>query len=722
MRNPRLNQANGTWRTGNFAVTLGQFATVLFLILPCAAQNPPGVLYSTTLPGSAAVNAVAVDASNNVYVVGNVGSAGLEGTPGALQPSYTGGTCVLSGNPTPTGCAEPFIAKFNSTGALVFLTYLGGGSSYELPYAAAVDASGNIYVGGTTTSTDFPLAGSPWRPTPSAADGFSFLAKISGDGTKLIWSTVISGGPVQLALTPAGDLDVLTESPAPTLTQLTNSGQFVTSANVPMDSNSLAVGADGSVYLAGNTYPDGVPDVTATPGAWQTTYGGGQSDGFVAKLNPDLSGFAWLTFVGGSGGDDLNLLALAPDGSLWVSGGTTSSNFPVNVGGLEPSAEEVNGFLVHLSADGSKALASTYIPFLLTNVAADSSANVVFSGSVVESTFPATPGAQVPCPPFVPANPPAIDNYVGFFGKIDPAGQHVLWGTWLGPSVPNGMVAVDTHGNAIAAGNLPGQTQITLSALSTSNMPHLVESCIDPSALAAISSPLAPGELFSIYGADYGPAQGVVAQPSGGAIGTSRGGIQVRGENTPVPLLYVSQAQINAVAPFLLQGRTAAHIKIVTPSGTSNEVVLGVREVVPEIFAISNQDGTQNSQTNPAHAGDYLAIWTSGMGQTSPPGVDGAIPLAAGGTPLAPIALQLATVQSPNLEIPGPTPPPPIGAQILYAGNAPGLVSGVTQINFEMPELSYPIWSEIPIIGPPYAAFVMITIGSASVTTYLWFE
>jgi hypothetical protein len=203
MRNPRLNQANGTWRTGNFGVTMGQFATVLFLTLPCAAQNPPGVLYSTTLPGAGTpeVDAVTVDSSDNAYVVGHIWSGGLEGTPGTLQPSYSGGTCVLSGSPTPTGCAEPFIAKFNSTGALVFLTYLGGGTGYDIADAVAVDASGNIYVGGTTTSTDFPLAGSPWRPTLPPGTLFTFLAKISGDGSKLIWSTVIVGGPVVLALT-----------------------------------------------------------------------------------------------------------------------------------------------------------------------------------------------------------------------------------------------------------------------------------------------------------------------------------------------------------------------------------------------------------------------------------------------------------------------------------------------------------------------------------------
>lgn len=649
-----------------------------------------------------------MDASNNVYVIGSVGSADLAATPGVFQPVLTGGMCMINSYAS-APCLHVFIAKFSSTGTLLFLSYLGG-TGADIPYAIAVDASGNIFVGGTTTSADFPLAGSPWRPT--LGHFTTFLAKISGDGSKLIWSTVINGGPVQLALTPSGDLDVLTESvsfpPSPTLTQLTSAGQFVTSASVPGGTDSLAIGTDGSVYIAGTTAGGGVAGVTATPGAWQTTYGGGINDGFVAKMSPDLSGFAWLTFVGGDGNDLLHLAAIAPDGSLWVGGGTDSSNFPVTAGALEPSAEGDNGFLVHLSADGSKALASTYTPFFLDVLATDSSADAVFSGSLGQ--FPATPGSEWPC---------RVNDATSFLGKIDSAGQQVLWGTWTGPVVPAGVAAADTHGNVIVAGNVPGQTQLTLSALSTSNTPRLVESCIAPSANGGAPGPLAPGELFSIYGAGFGPAQGVVAQSSGGMIGTSLGGIQVTVEGTPVPLLYVSAGQINAVAPFLLEGHTAAHVKIVTVSGTSNEVVLGVRDELPEIFAISNQDGTVNSQAHPAHGGDFMSIWASGLGQTNPPSVDGAIPAAAGGTPLAPVTLQIQPPYSPGGFI--KVPPSPENASVLYAGYAPGFVSGVAQINFELPDLPAPL-SAIPLSGPPYTATVTMTVGGAAISAYIWFE
>jgi uncharacterized protein (TIGR03437 family) len=625
-----------------------------------------------------------------------VSSNGLPGTPGVVQPAFAGGPG-----------ANAFIAKFDSSGTLAFLTYLGG-TGGDAGTSIAVDASGDIYVGGTTTSNGFPLAGTPYRQVLLLTDQQTFVAKLSGDGKTLICSTVLNLTSGKMALAPDSSLYVLTEDASegvfagttitPVLIQLGANGQLETMATISSAISALAVGTDGSVFVGA------APSLPSL------------SPAFVAKMNPSLSGYAWTTSVGGDGITSISAIQTAPDGSLWVTGGTSSTNFPVLPGALQsqPSRYGNSGYLVHLSADGSNTLVSTYLPSQLSSLALDASGDPIISATY-QGALQATVGAQWPC------EQPTSTGYAGFIGKLDSAAQYILWGTSTGPSVPIGPVAIDNHVNAVVAGT-DFQGDLILAALSTSSFtPHLLESCIAPSDGGAPGS-LTPGELFSIYGAGHGPAQGITAQPSGNMIGTSLGGLQITIEDTPVPLLYVSQAQINAVAPFRLQGRTAAHIKIVTVAGTSNEVVLGVREVVPEIFAVSNQHGTENSQTSPAHAGDYLSIWASGVGQTNPPGVDGAIPIAAGGTPLLPITLQLATVQSPNLEVPGPTPPPPVSAQIRYAGNAPGLVSGVTQINFEMPDLSYPIWSETPIIGPPYAAGVTMTVGGAATSAYVWFE
>ena len=135
---------------------------------------------------------------------------------------------------------------------------------------------------------------------------------------------------------------------------------------------------------------------------------------------------------------------------------------------------------------------------------------------------------------------------------------------------------------------------------------------------------------------------------------------------------------------------------------------------IPEIFesqtgnaAILNQDGTVNGPDHLAHIGDTVAMFVSGVGQTTPPGVDGEIPQTAGGTPVLPIMVQVSTAGI------GPY------ANVTYAGNAPGLVSGVTQVNFQMPSVN--------LVGaaPPYFAMIVLYAGGANTSMavpFIWFE
>ncbi len=692
----------------NFRTALRQFATVLLLVLPCAAQNPPGVLFSTTIPsgppGPPYVGAIAQDAAGNTYITGGVASNSLTTTPGVFQPS------------APAGGAA-FVAKLDSTGAVTFLTYIGGVNDSGSSIVA--DPAGHVYVGGITFSSNFPLAGSPYRPPLNGSTPYAFLAEISGDGKTLIWSTVLNQASApQLALAPDGSLYDLFETVAPivvngglvspgasALAKLTGAGGFVAQMVVPPSTYSLAVGPDGSVYIGGEAAPG---DITATPGAWQTTltsYGG-----FVAKVNSSISGYAWVTYTGSAVASQL--VPLPDGGSLWVDG-TTGGTIAVTPGALQ--SQPGFGFLIRLSSDGSEAITATYLPSQVQILALDASGNLLIGAFLgYGGIFQATPGAPWPC-----------ETADVFIGTIDAAGQHVLGGTSL-PATLAAPVAAGNNGNAVVAAQSRSSFALTVVAFNTATVsPRLVTSCILPTAGSA-AGPLAAGEVFSIYGAGFGPSQGVVAQPEGGAIGTLLGGIQVTVEGTPVPLLYVSAAQINAVAPFLLEGRTAAHIEIVSASGSSNEVVLGVREALPEIFATStgvaivNQDGTLNSQSNPAHIGDVVSMWISGAGQTNPPGVDGAIPTAAGGTPVAPISLQAQNTNNITVSnAPGPIPAP-----IIYAGNAPGLVSGITQVNFQVPRLSgdYGLLGPLPVSPPPYNATLTLSISGATASTTFWFE
>lgn len=674
--------------TSRFGTLARRFATqyclisAAFIAIPCLAQ-PSGIVYSSTVAYTGTpvatgfnlfpnptVQLLVTDASGNTYLAGAVTSGGLPVTPGVVQTNYEGGICNLGGG-YESPCPNVFLAKFDSTGKLVFLTYLGAGTS-NVPFGLVVDTSGNIYLG-------------------VQAAGPSYVAKISKDGTDLSWVTFLTGGPLlQLALAPDGSLYCLTGlqnayASAATLTTLSEAGQSLATVSLLPGTQALAVGSDGSVYIGGQT----------TSGA--------SLNGFVAKMNPSLSASAWLTSVQGNP----NLIQLAPDGSLWATGTTTDANLPVTPGALQQQlspSQQPTGFLVHVSSDGAQTLAATYLPAPLASLALDSSGNVIFSAlqafedDYFTQGFQATPGAPWPCQQTAPGASPGVGP-MGFFGKIDPAVQHLLWGTWTGPSVPIGIVTIDNNGNALAAGNVPGQQNITLTAMTPApGDDTLVATCIAQSGSPNLSGPLAPGEVFLIYGAGFGPQPGVSAQPSGNSIGTELGGVQVLIEGTPAPLLYVSPSQINLIAPYFLQGRSAAHIKIVTAAASSNEVVLGVRPSAPEIFttaagnAVINPDGTVNSQDNPAHIGDTVSMFVSGIGQTMPAGVDGSIPQAAGSPPLLPVQVQL------NFTF----------ANVTYAGNAPGLVSGVTQVNFQIPPMAN------FGAGPPYQALMVLTAGTAS--------
>jgi uncharacterized protein (TIGR03437 family) len=717
MPQQRRNRRVSKLWAGYFGTLVRRFATQYWLIstaffpISCIAQ-PSGIVYSTTVSytGNPApsgsniffpaptVEVLLADASGNTYMAGAVTSGGLPATPGVVQPNYDGGTFNsgdILGSPSP----NVFLAKFDSGGKLLFLTYLGG-TTINVPYGLAVDKAGNIYLG---VEAGFSYI----------QQGPSYVAKISADGTALRWVTFLTGGALlQLTMAPDGSLYCLTQdalASTGTLTKLSEGGKAPATVSLPPGTQALAAGPDGSVYIGGQTTsPTGV-------------------NGFVAKMNPSLSGFAWHTSVQG----DPNLIQLAPDGSLWASGTTTDASLPVTPGALQPQpspAGEPTGFLVRISADGSQTLAATYLPAPLASLALDNSGNVIFSAvrafedDYFTQGFEATPGAQWPCQQPAPGTYPDLSP-MGFLGKIDPAVQHLLWGTWTGPSVPVGIVTLDNNGNALAGGNVPGRGDITLTAMTP--LPGdkgLVESCIAQSGSPNLSGPLAPGEVFSIYGAGFGPRQGVSAQPSGDSIGTELGGLQVLIEGTPAPLLYVSSSQINLVAPYFLNGRTAAHIKIVNADTSSNEVVLGVRPSSPEIFttvagdAVINQDGTVNDPDNPAHTGETVSMFVSGVGQTIPAGMDDSIPQAAGHPPVLPVLVQL------NFTF----------ANVTYAGDAPGLVSGVTQVNFQVPQMA----NYSP--GPPYQALMVLTAGTASsgmivnyednVTSgfplplYLWYE
>jgi uncharacterized protein (TIGR03437 family) len=191
-------------------------------------------------------------------------------------------------------------------------------------------------------------------------------------------------------------------------------------------------------------------------------------------------------------------------------------------------------------------------------------------------------------------------------------------------------------------------------------------------------------ELISIYGPHIGPATPATAtaDPSG-ALPTSLAGVQVLINGVAMPLLYVSDSQINAVAPQSATPNSSMTVRIVSNGVSSPDFPAIAITAEPEVFrnsdgtaAAVNQDGSLNSAANPAKAGSIVSIWATGTGSIYPRPRDGQVSTTAQDYHCCQVGI------TPDYSL-GPVAPP--GPVVFYAGAAPGMVAGVVQINFQIP-------------------------------------
>src|SRR5437867_427113 len=246
--------------------------------------NPTGsaLVYTTYLGGDGfdQGHGIAVDATGNAYVTGLTFSTNFPTTPGAFQT-------------TPNFASDAFVVKLNAAGtALVYSTYLGG-DGFDQGQGIAVDAEGNAYATGGTSSTNFPTTTGAFRTTFGGRSD-AFVTKLNGDGSALVYSTYLGG--------------------------------FSSDRG-----NAIAVDATGNAYVTGLTFSTNFP---TTPGAVRETFGG-ILDAFMVKLNPAGTALVYSTFLGGSSLDEGFGIAVDTAGSAYVTGGTESPDFPTTPGAVQ---------------------------------------------------------------------------------------------------------------------------------------------------------------------------------------------------------------------------------------------------------------------------------------------------------------------------------------------------------------------------------------------------
>ena len=275
------------------------------------SANGTTLIYSTYVGGTKddSGNAIAVDASGDAFVAGGTASSDFPTTTGAFQTTLN--------SPDTNG----FVFELSPSGAsLTYSTYLGGsGSSGDVANGIAVDGSDEAYVVGSTSSTDFPVHNAIQGSLKGAAN--AFVTKFNASGGALVYSTYLGGGVLD---------------------------------------NGLAVALDTSddVYVTGLTESPGFPTTT---GALQTTYGGGTSNAFVTVINAAGSSFVYSTFLGGSGTDEGHGIAVDSSDDAYVAGLTTSSNFPVKSAVYSTLQGTQNAFVSALNPAGGALIYSTYL-------------------------------------------------------------------------------------------------------------------------------------------------------------------------------------------------------------------------------------------------------------------------------------------------------------------------------------------------------------------------
>ncbi len=282
-------------------------------------------------------------------------------------------------------------------------------------------------------------------------------------------------------------------------------------------------------------------------------------------------------------------------------------------------------------------------------------------------------------------------------------------GNWLSVSPVSGTtpavltIAVNINGMppGLYTGAItitPADTTITTSVISvslnlTSNSPATsgitVKSVLNAASLQP--GPLSPGEIVSIFGTGLGTTAGAGPTISqAGAVGTSIGDTRVLFEGVPAPLLYARTDQINAIVPYGIYGRFASSLQIEVAGNRSDTLQLRVDPAAPGVFtangtgtgqgAIVNQDGTINSPVYPAPRGSVIAIYGTGEGQTRPAGQDGRIITTDLRPPIGVVVVKIAGAP----------------VDVVYAGSAPGMVSGAFQINATIPA-NTPTGGQIPL-------------------------
>jgi uncharacterized protein (TIGR03437 family) len=576
---------------------------------------------------------------------------------------------------------DAFVAKLNPTGnKLIYSTYLGG-SGDDVAFAIAIDAAGDAYVAGATSSLNFPLTpgggeyqnrmkggdGEPVKPCcalPFWDPGNAFVAKLDPTGSKLLFSTYLGGSLDDAAI-------------------------------------AIAVDSSSNVYVAGCTISFDFP---TTSGAFQTHFGGldeentaNFGDGFIAKMNSTGSSLIYSTYLGGTGDDCVNAIALDSSDDVYMTGSTDSTNMPVSQNAFQPSfagyktlppAVEQNlgdAFVAKLNPSGSALLYLTYLGGNANDaglaIAIDSSGDAFVAGFTDSTNFPLSAS-------------PYQSKMAGDGGKhysvnvqgdvfltvVNPTATEVLYSTYLGGKSDDGIggILLDGSGNVyLAGGSSSPNMPVTSGAYQTAyggggDAYYAIFSGLSftPPTITKVanaegeSATIAPNTWVEIKGSSLATDTRIWQNSDfvNNLLPTALDGSSVTFNGEKAFVYYISPSQINVLTPPDLASGTAT-VQVTINGVASGPATAPAQTYSPSFFVINGGPYIVATHLNgslctepisgvclvgpttlypgystPAQPGETIVMYANGFGPTTPPVVSGS--LTQSGT-LVPASLQV---------------------------------------------------------------------------------
>jgi uncharacterized protein (TIGR03437 family) len=646
----------------------------------------------TTHIGGAAYDwstAIALAADGSIVLAGTTSSENFPATRGVVQERYTH-LPVFNAVP-PESQGDCFVMKLNAAGnGIVWSTFLGGRAE-DVCLSVALDSAGSPHLTGFTTSSNFPTTEAALQRSyrggrdinsPLALTD-SFAIKLKPDASAVEWGTFLGGTFEEMG-------------------------------------TAIAVDKDGNVYVAGMTNSTfGFPVSANAPQSRYAGAGGSifaeLGDAFVVKLNPTGSGLVWGTFLGGMRDDIALGLALGEDNSAYVTGSTLSRDFPVTATARQANYRGEGGskmfpagdaFAAKINASGA---AFGYVTYLGGSrddrgmgIAVERDGSAWIAGHTLSMDYPVTDdGAQRRYAGEAAPEREAFGD--AFLLKLNPAGQTLVYSSFAGGTandwasgialgannavyIAGGTSSFDFPVTAAAYQRIYGTGPLSLLPLGDAFVMKFGDRPPDPpvdppvqpqvtvsrvaNAASYEGAVVAPGEIVVIEGTLIGPPE--LAQAG---FRTSFSDTRVLFDGVAAPLIYVSERQTSAIVPYSVARRQSTEMFVEYRGTRSRAMQIPVVPAVPGLFSANasgrgqaaalNQDGTLNNAANPASPNSVVVLFGTGEGQTDPEGVDGRINNTILPKPLLPVTVTIGGRE----------------AQVLYWGAAPGLVSGVIQVN-----------------------------------------